>query len=260
MDLTADETRVVEILRDDWLDVARCTAIDQAMERAGVSFSHEKRLRVAEFLLHDVTVDRLMRWEPAVYVLTNEERLIARRILRAWRARSDLTQPAEVDPQNSALDADRISEAFETLAWLGFLMKTNQGYELARDHARFLGGLGFYFHEVVLPARKERFNTNCAPDFFFMTHPPTRQKLLERVAGLDPSAGVSDGMSLKMVEAIRGATRDARPLTESGSYGDERAILKDACGWSEEPILVVMDRGRLAEFSPATAWYLIGGG
>jgi hypothetical protein len=43
-------------------------------------------------------------------------------------------------------------------------------------------------------------------------------------------------------------------------YGDERAILNDACGWCDEPITVVMDHGRLAEVTPATTWYLFGGG
>jgi hypothetical protein len=36
--------------------------------------------------------------------------------------------------------------------------------------------------------------------------------------------------------------------------------LSDACGWSDEPIKVVMDHGRLAEATPATTWYLLGGG
>jgi hypothetical protein len=158
------------------------------------------------------------------------------------------------------LDADRISEAFETLAWLGFLLKRNHAYELAQGYARFLNGVGFYFHEVVLPARNERFNTNCAPDFFIMTHPPSRQRLLKSVAGGNLPIGVSEGMSPRMLEAVRGLTLDARPLTESGSFGNERAILKDACGWSDEPIRIVMDRGRLAEVTPASTWYLRGGG
>jgi hypothetical protein len=111
----------------------------------------------------------------------------------------------------------------------------------------------------VLPARSERFNTNCAPDFFIMTYPPARERMLERASG--GSFCGADGMSEKMLDAIRGANRGgARLLRESAIYGAERAILNDACGWSDEPIRVVMDPRDLVEVTPDTAWYLLGGG
>lgn len=141
--LTREEIRVVDILYNDWRDLLRCTAIDQAMARAGIPFSHDKRLRIAEFLLHDAKADGLMRWEPAAYVLTNSEKLVARRILRLWRERSSVPQPGDTDQKSLAQDGERVAEAFETLAWLGLLRKTTrEGYELAQDHARFSGGLG----------------------------------------------------------------------------------------------------------------------
>jgi hypothetical protein len=260
--LTAEETQVVEILYRDWQDLLRCTTIDQAMERAGVAFSHEGRLRIGEFLRGDAKADALMRWEPSVYVLTNEEKLLARRILRLWQGCGTILQPGDAEMQRFDLAPDRASEAFVTLAWLGFLRKTNHGYELAPNHALFLGGLGFYYHEVVLPARNERFNTNCAPDFFIMTHPPTRYRLMKRLAaGSQPVATAGEGMSQKMVDAVRAAaTPGVRSLSQSASHRDERAILNDACGWSDEPIEVVMDHGKLVEITPSSTWYLLGGG
>jgi hypothetical protein len=259
--LTTQETRIVEILYEDWRELLRCTAIDQAMERAGEQFSHASRVRIAKFLLGDAKADALMRWEPAVYVPTNPEKLVARRILRGWHQRSVVPQPGDGDSEGFALSANRVAEAFETLAWLGLLQKTGGRYRLAANYASFVRGLGFYFHEVVLPARSERFNTNCAPDFFIMTHPRTRQRFLERAAGGNPPIGVSEGMSEKMTNALRGVTTAAaRPLLESASYEDEFAILNDACAWSDEAIRIVMDRGRLAEVTPAGTWYLLGGG
>jgi hypothetical protein len=140
------------------------------------------------------------------------------------------------------------------------MRKTAGRYEIAENAESFLRGLGFYFHEVVLSARGERFNTNCAPDFFIMTYPPARERILERVSGGATSA-VAEGMSEKMLDAIRGAnTAGARALQDSAFYGAERAILKDACGWSDEPIRVVMDHGKLVEVTPDTIWYLLGGG
>lgn len=49
-------------------------------------------------------------------------------------------------------------------------------------------------------------------------------------------------------------------LLDAGFYEDQRAILNDACGWSDEPIRVVMERGKCLQVTPETAWYLRGGG
>ncbi len=258
--LTAEETRVVEILREDWRDLLRCTAIHQAMERVGLPFSHASRLGIAEFLIGDAGAGGLMRWAPSTYVLTNDEKLIARRALRSWREGTPISRPGDDEWRKSGSDAEQIEDAFKALAWLGFMQESGGRYEVAEDGESFLRGLGFYFHEVVLPARSERFNTNCAPDFFIMTYRPARERMLERVSEGARSAA-AEGMSEKMLDAIRGVnTSGARALQDSAFYGDERAILNDACGWSDEPIRVVMDHGVLVEATPDTTWYLLGGG
>jgi hypothetical protein len=257
--LTAEETRVVEVLLGDWRDLLRCTAIHQAMERVGIPFSHASRLRIAEFLIGDAAASGLMRWAPSIYVLTNDEKLVARGAVQFWRQGARIPQPRDDEWRKSGTGVGQIEDAFEALAWLGFMRKTG-GYELAGDAESFLRGLGFYFHEVVLPARGERFNTNCAPDFFIMTYPLARERMLERASASVTSAP-GEGMSQKMLDAIRGVEKfGARALRESAFYGAERAILNDACGWSDEPIRVVMDAGKLVELTPETIWYLLGGG
>lgn len=258
--LTRKETRVVDILYNDWRDLLRCTAIDQAMARAGMPFVHDKRLRIAEFLVGDAAASGLMRWAPSTYVLTNDEKLIARRAVRLWREGTPIPQPDEDEWRKSGRDAEQIEDAFKALAWLGFMRKTGGRYELAEGAESFLRGLGFYFHEVVLHARGERFNTNCAPDFFMMTYPPARERMLESLS-LGASHAAAEGMSEKMLDAIRGVnTSGARALQDSTFHGAERAVLNDACGWSDQPIRVVMDHGKLVEVTPDTIWYLLGGG
>ena len=258
--LTAEEARVVEVLLGDWRDLLRCTAIHQAMERVGIPFSHASRLRIAEFLIGDGAANGLMRWAPSVYVLTNDEKLLARGAVRLWRQGRPIPQPDDDEWRKADRNADQIEHAFEMLAWLGFMRKTAGRYEIAENAESFLRGLGFYFHEVVLPARGERFNTNCAPDFFIMTYAPARERMLERVTG-GASSEAAEGMSEKMRDAIRGAnTGGARALQDSAFYGAERAILNDACGWCDELITVVMDHGKLVDVTPDTIWYLLGGG
>jgi hypothetical protein len=91
--LTTEECRAIEVLLEDWKDLLRCTAIHQAMERAGLPFSHPSRLRVAEFLIADATASGLMRWAPSTYVLTNDEKLVARHDLRLWQPENTAIRP-----------------------------------------------------------------------------------------------------------------------------------------------------------------------
>ncbi len=257
---TTEETRVIEILLEDWRDLLRCTTIDQAMERVGMPFSHVSRLRIAHFLIGDPAASNLMRWDPPAYVLTNDEKLIARRVVRLWRQGMALPPPGADEWRHSGRRAAQIEAAFNVLAWLGFMRQVGDRYEVAEDPEVFLRGLGFYFHEVVLPERGERFHTNCAPDFFILTSRPVRERALAGVSERVRSAP-AEGLSEKMRDAILGVnTAGARPVQEAGFYGDERAMLHDACAWSDEPIRVVMDHGKLVEVTPVTSWYLRGGG
>ena len=129
--LTTEESRIAEVLMEDWKDLLRNTTIDQAMARVGIPFSHPSRLRVAEFLLGDATVDGLMRWAPSTYVLTNREKLIARQVLRLSRQRLPTPQPGETQWAASGWDTQEIRDALQTMTWLGFLRKTYNRFELA---------------------------------------------------------------------------------------------------------------------------------
>jgi hypothetical protein len=257
--LTADESRVVDVLLEDWKDLLRCTSINQAMARVGVPFSHASRLRIAELLAGDKAASGLMRWAPSIYVLTNEERLVARRALRMWRQGRRNPQADDDEWALSGWTTDQMEVAFDAMSRLGFMRKAGDRYELADNPESFLKRKGFYFHEVVLTARGERFNTNCAPDFFIMTCSPVRERFGRRAQSA--SANAREGMSDKMIDAARGVKlAGARPLRDTGFYGSERAILNDACAWSDDPIQVVMDHEELVEAKPETAWYLLAGG
>ena len=129
---------------------------------------------------------------------------------------------------------------------------------LALDYRQFLTGLGLYYHEVVLESG-ERFNTNCALDFFIMVHRPTRQKIMAGLReGTLPEVSSQMGMSAKMVEAIQNAAKTQ--TWQETMHEDQRATLNDACGFSAERIHIVVEKGRLCEVSPESTWYLRGGG
>lgn len=231
------------------------------MERASVSFSQESRLRIAEFLRRDPAAVKLMRWDLAAYVLTNEEKLFARLILRAAPSLGLIPNPDDLAPPSADWSSAGIPRALETFEWMGFLRQSLGGYELAPDHALFLSGIGFHFHEVVLPDRSERFNTNCATDFFIMTHRPTRERALAQIKSGNLQDTTGEGMSQKMIDAIRAASRAGNSaLTRSTDYTNERAILNDACAWTHEPVGIAMDGGKITVVTPDSTWYLRGGG
>lgn len=256
-DLSPKEQEAVHVLLQDWRDILRCTTIDQALERVGVPFSHERRLAISTLLLESTEIQEAMRWHPATYILTNEEKLVARALLTHEQHSQPL--PAAVDiAQALSLSEQRVQEGLAALAWVGFLHKAKEEVRLAPDYRRFLTGLGLYYHEVVL-ASGERFNTNCALDFFLMVHRPTRQKILDALReGALPEVSSHMGMSAKMVAAIR-KTAQTQPWQER-LYEDQQATLYDTCGFSAERIRIVVERGQLRELSPESTWYLRGGG
>jgi len=257
-DLSPKEQEAVQVLLQDWQDILRCTTIDQALERVGIPFTHERRMAIAVFLLESPEIQEAMRWHPATYLLTNDEKLIARALLRCEKNSQPLPAAADI-AQALSLSEERVQEGLAALTWVGFLRKTDgQGVCLAPDYRQFLTGLGLYYHEVVLESG-ERFNTNCALDFFIMVHSPTRQKIPAALReGTLPEVSSQMGMSTKMVEAIRKAAKTQ--IWQATMYEDQRATLNDACGFSAERIRVVVDRGRLYEVSPENTWYLRGGG
>lgn len=257
-DLAPKEQKAVQVLLQDWRDILRCTTIDQALERVGVPFSHERRLAISTLLLESTEIQEAMRWHPATYILTNDEKLIARALLR--HEKNSQPQPAAADlAQALSLPEERVQEGLAALAWVGFLHKAGgEEVRLAPDYRQFLTGLGLYYHEVALESG-ERFNTNCALDFFLMVHRPTRQKILDALwEGALPEVSSHMGMSAKMVAAIR-KTAQTQPWQER-MYEDQRATLNDTCGFSAERIHIVVDKGRLREVSPENTWYLRGGG
>lgn len=256
--LSPKEQEAVHVLLQDWRDILRCTTIDQALERVGVPFSHERRLAISTLLLESTEIQEAMRWHPATYILTNEEKLVARALLKHEKDSQPLPAAADI-AQALSLSEQRVQEGLAVLAWVGFLCETKgQQARLAPDYRQFLTGLGLYYHEVVLE-NGERFNTNCALDFFLIVHRPTRQKILDALReGALPEVSSQMGMSAKMVAAIR---KTAQTQTwQERLYEDQQATLYDTCGFSAERIRIVVERGQLRELSPENTWYLRGGG
>ncbi len=186
--MTASEDRIVNLLASEWQEGLRITTIPQAMARLGVSDDEEMRWRIAtrmervwrrrlgwrslwrglrwfrrvgshplrtwlgSFGRLPSMVTEAREWNPAVYTLSNGEKLMARYILGV----GEVPEPDEI---RTALDPERktVETGLRMLARLGFLTGAAGGYRLTSGHERFLAGLGFTFHTVTLE-NGERFN------------------------------------------------------------------------------------------------------
>ncbi len=180
--MAASELQIINYLRRDWDEGLRITTIEQAMCALGLPDDDDLRWRVGQALddawrrrlgfrqilrglrwlrgfrwrdLFDLVGPSPLRkeikqWSPASFILTNDEKLVARYILHVQDDAGRL--PAFVEIRDG-LDLDEVNtrSALQMLQRLGFLaLKGEDHYVLAPDHARFLKGLGFSFHTVSL--------------------------------------------------------------------------------------------------------------
>lgn len=176
------ELQIIDYLRRDWDTGLRITTVEQAMRALGLRPDDELRWRVGQALdnawrrrlgfrqllrglrwlrgfrwrdLFDLVGPSSMRaeikqWNPASFILTNDEKLVARYILSVQGDAGRLPRRAEITDA-LGLDDTRTRGALRMLDRLGFLtLDAGDRYRLAPDHSTLLEGLGFSFHTVTL--------------------------------------------------------------------------------------------------------------
>lgn len=178
---TASEL-IIDHLRHDWATGLRITTIEQAMRALNLPCDDELRWKVGQALnshwRRQMTwrkffnalpwvgisrwsiVRRFMRlpaalaeakeWNAASYILSNDEKLVARFILRQQSDVGRLPTLAEIS-RALELDATQTRAALRMLDHIGFVHYNDDStFQLTPDHARLLLGLGFSFHMVTL--------------------------------------------------------------------------------------------------------------
>jgi hypothetical protein len=178
--------RIMAHLQSEWRTGLRLTTVAQAMAALGLPENDElrwqvgraleaewqkqrsvpgllrgikwlagqNRVRVLRFLPGILFgFPRLLReardWNPAVYILREDEKLVARQILLAQK-QSRSVPPASTIAESLSLSPEAVARGLAMLTRLGVLMSHKDGYALAPDHERFSRGLGFNFHTVTL--------------------------------------------------------------------------------------------------------------
>ncbi len=155
--LLPNEKRVVDFLRAEWEQDFRITTIQQAADALGLPGEDSLRLRVGRHLAADPGLNsKLERWGPVAFILTEEEKLLARCLQRQGRTTGALPSSQELSEvlgqSTAAVDA-----GLEILMDLGLLVRQADTCVLAKDFEEQAGALGFNFHTVLLESG-ERFN------------------------------------------------------------------------------------------------------
>ncbi len=155
--LTDEEKRVVAFLLEQWERPFRITTIQQALDALGLSHHPETRLRVGSYLAaHPGIHPKVERWGAVPFILTEDEKLLARAIWHDWR-RSGTRRPVEELARLLGRPVHRVEAGLRVLGEVGLLRLHPGTYSVAGDLEERAGGLGFNFHTVVLESG-ERFN------------------------------------------------------------------------------------------------------
>ncbi len=169
--LSPEEMRIVEYLIEDWKKRYRVTNIKQGIEAFGLAYQNEMRMRISSYLKvvyarSAIFSERLKKWGPETFILTNEEKLVARCLLLNFKRFRTLPMKTEIE-QAVDLDQEQVNIALDVLYWLGFIDKYRNcdplKNRLSRNYEKFLQGLGFTFHTVTLE-NGIKFNVQCSAD------------------------------------------------------------------------------------------------
>lgn len=155
--LSAREQEVVAFLREQWGHSYRITTIEQGMAALGMPLDHRVRLKIGRYLAQDLSLsDKLKRWSPVPFILTEGEKLVARCIWNAWRQSGRVVPIGDLG-RALALPQRIIESGLSVLEELGFLHFHGDAYHPVEDFEERAGGLGFNFHTVTVK-HGERFN------------------------------------------------------------------------------------------------------
>lgn len=150
--LSSAGQKVVEYLVADWQGRFRSTTIPHAMANLGMKTSDDLRLEIIRQLRNNPELARNLRfWGANNYLLTNEERRIAKYLLNTKRDEDRLPDIGELSAILGGGERElRGRLAFMAKAGLLAISDTEPlGYELSEDAELWGGPLRHNFHTII---------------------------------------------------------------------------------------------------------------
>lgn len=158
--LTVSEKKVIDYLKKDWGKDYSVTSVDQAMVMVKITPTDESRFRIGSYIkkhpeLHEV----IRQWGWQTLVLNQDEKLIARAIINALRAKQSLPNEVEI-AKSIGISVDDVKRGLDMLARYEILQRSsNNEITVPIRYQNWEPRLDFLFHTVKLSSGKQ-FNTN----------------------------------------------------------------------------------------------------
>ena len=156
-DLPAEGDQIVNELVDQWKTRFRSTDLALAMSNLGVPANDDLRLKVGEHLRANTSLARPLRtWGPNNYILSNDEKVIAKYLISFFEDKQQMPTLGEVAGATEVPQED-LNARLEFMARAGFLKKsddTSIGFSLGEDYETWGGPLRYNFHTVSVEGEK----------------------------------------------------------------------------------------------------------
>ena len=155
--LSPQARQVVDYLLEDWKKRFHSTGIPLAMSNLGLDPNDSLRLEIGQYLRdHTELSNNLKWWRPNNYILSNEEKLIAKAVLNPYRDEERLPPVAEL-AEVLDLGADRVRGRLAFMARAGLLVESDAeelGYAPADGYKGWGGPLRYNFHTVTIEGQQ----------------------------------------------------------------------------------------------------------
>ena len=151
--LSSEARRVHDYLLEDWSKHMHSTDIALAMENLGLEPSDDIRMELGEYFRENKHLaNNLKWWGPNNYILSSEEKRIAKQIINTHELDQRLPSIQEL-AENLNIPAGRLEGRIAFMKRAGLLTDTSEGrkgYALADKYARWGGPLRYNFHTVTV--------------------------------------------------------------------------------------------------------------
>ena len=151
-ELSADGQQIVEYLLEDWGQRMHSTSIALAMENLGMKPNDALRLEVGEhFKAHTDLANNLKWWGTNNYILSNDEKLIAKYLINTYIDEKRIPDLQELSNE-VGIPESNLNGRLNFMAQAGLLQASSTeklGYVLTDKYNRWGGPMRYNFHTVA---------------------------------------------------------------------------------------------------------------
>jgi hypothetical protein len=168
------EKQLIDTLLVMWDVKGHLTSIDQAAKMLGVTVSDSVRADMLKKLGDNLTIsEKLSRYRPATFVLTNREKLIAQYIINSEKTNSEFPTLKQIAADLKIAEPE-LKSRLKFLASIGLLYNLGQsdatnklGYSLGGNLSDFTFDMGLRYHVFHVDS-KLPFNVGCAKEALYL--------------------------------------------------------------------------------------------